>query len=679
MSPNLIGQLGLQLASLAGLETFAALGCLVLTGNKITWEELRVLRKMHIVELTLEGNAELTKGLSASEYRQQVIHLLPHVWVLDGKYISQDERQQASESLSRMPIPAEQDAPTSMWEQWENSENADSLLMLLAEQPSKPLLVDRFRLKHLAQHYTKECWRHNEHVAAQRHLACGKKRPGDMKEMPHLHLERLLKLEPKERQDLAVILSISLQFEIPEQIVTESLSILLAGQLDSAVIQSMATLVPFAKATNVFFLHALAMTELAAKADEVDPVDYGAQVERELWDAMPRVSTGIAGNEDSKNLQLRARHAVIILSRSPTFPPLMVPQAAQPLPAQKIYAQLLPVLTAAEMTEGDFTTDGDKSSGIWASGTQAVGKVTLRRQPEQLPWNKEGASFKRSYSRPWDQSFKEPEQDNQAEGMDSGSEFMQTSPAPINLPSFGLKLAEDAEQSSTFYGVRQPAVGDVVEIGVLERYRAFPSVMEANCEGGEFKVSSFLGMDEEPYNGSLFLSIKDVVWQSARNGYWRHRSAFYAADVAAEDEEIVNGASLHRMGQSFSKVGVAQDGVGNIPLRKSDMPIKSEKAGKTLANNLGVFTRNDTWHDTFVIAPPDLIKAQNRQARAFGEEGKWSQLHDAVPRRVDGEVTSEDWVEAPTNLTPSSSVVNTVLAQQIQVLSNSACQLERSK
>ena len=44
-----------RVSILDGLDTFKALGCLVLTNNEITWNELKKLRVMHIIELVLTG------------------------------------------------------------------------------------------------------------------------------------------------------------------------------------------------------------------------------------------------------------------------------------------------------------------------------------------------------------------------------------------------------------------------------------------------------------------------------------------------------------------------------------------------------------------------------------------------------------------------------------------------
>lgn len=193
--------------------------------------------------------------------------------------------------------------------------------------------------------------------------------------MPQLHTEKLLNLAGTQRQDLAIALSTSLQFDVPHQILLESLSILLAADLETLVIKDLASLPPFGTTINVFFLQQLASSEKnAAVALEVGDgarSDYSTKsFDAQLWDSMPEVSAafpagGGAGTpEERRATSFRAKHAAIVFSRAPSFPPLMDKSAQVSLTNQKMYKKLLRLLEAAGMTESDLTTGAVQHSTV---------------------------------------------------------------------------------------------------------------------------------------------------------------------------------------------------------------------------------------------------------------------------------------------------------------------------
>lgn len=63
-----------------------AVGYLNLSSNSIPLEGLRPLARTHILELCLGGSG------SSAENRRDILGLLPNVWVLDGEYVTAQER-----------------------------------------------------------------------------------------------------------------------------------------------------------------------------------------------------------------------------------------------------------------------------------------------------------------------------------------------------------------------------------------------------------------------------------------------------------------------------------------------------------------------------------------------------------------------------------------------------------
>lgn len=86
-----------QLASLDPLPLLPCMGYLNLSGLGIQFQHLLSLRPMFIIELELRDNPSLlVPGLSLSQNRLVLVHLFPRVWVLDGVFITLEERAEAA-------------------------------------------------------------------------------------------------------------------------------------------------------------------------------------------------------------------------------------------------------------------------------------------------------------------------------------------------------------------------------------------------------------------------------------------------------------------------------------------------------------------------------------------------------------------------------------------------------
>jgi hypothetical protein len=409
---------GNRLENLDGIASFKAIGYLDLRDNQLTWEVLQKLGQMHIMQLYLTGNKKLEEGLSPEEYRQRVIKTIPGLWILDGEYISREELEQVACAYPETEGDAQRSFGAGGWESpAANGEACDRFLLTLAEQPARGRLFDRFRLKQIAQHHTLECWKHNEHVrweqqgcvnrgAGAEHNGGKSNAIGTLQSLPHLHTEQLLKLSQIQQADLAICLSSSLEFEIPLRIVEEALSILLAPELDPDVIKSLASLPPYGRTVNIFFLRQL--EESASDAGEAGMSGLNGMLVKETWESMPAVSACFASMPDiddsspveQAKLASRARRATIVLSRSPSFPPLLASTAQASLMNVKMYSKLYPLLQAASMTNEDLLTEEQQSAGAgaWTSGMTGINK-NLKGSANKLPWNTK--TVDRPYRRFW--------------------------------------------------------------------------------------------------------------------------------------------------------------------------------------------------------------------------------------------------------------------------------------
>ena len=258
-----------RLATLDGIASFGALGRLDLGHNKLGWEEVQRLAPMHVVELTLAGNSALRRApgggggggaqaarrLSTVEYRQHVLRLLPLVWVLDGEFVTVEERAAAR---AAGPAPAEAPAEAFKGGMWgsplEIGACATDFLVTLSRMPHRAEFVDRGRLDYLARYHRASVAHHNSHcrwllqaaggggggnggkggataVGAEERSSAMAQKPGALLPSPLLRARPLLSLPPRPRLDLAVVLSARLQFPaVPQRVLLEA-NIKLAEQM----------------------------------------------------------------------------------------------------------------------------------------------------------------------------------------------------------------------------------------------------------------------------------------------------------------------------------------------------------------------------------------------------------------------------------------------------------------
>ncbi len=78
------------------------MGYLNLSGTGIKSQQLLPLRSMFIIEMDTRDNPTLLiPGLTLAENRLVLVHMLPRVWILDGVYVTLEERAAATEFMSK--------------------------------------------------------------------------------------------------------------------------------------------------------------------------------------------------------------------------------------------------------------------------------------------------------------------------------------------------------------------------------------------------------------------------------------------------------------------------------------------------------------------------------------------------------------------------------------------------
>lgn len=210
-----------KLTSLEGLSSFAALGCVNVEHNNLTWGALQPLARVNVIQLELrEGNPRLAAGLTELQYRACVITLLPRLWVLDGQFITEEERARAVEwaagdgALPEDVVTARDQAATraEMWVPAQSTgHDAEMLGSIMAHEPIRPDLRDSYRLRAVSQFYMRACKVVNEYAAAH-----PKKLGEQTLRMPELHTRCLLPLSLQDQADICVLLSGVAEYGAPQ-------------------------------------------------------------------------------------------------------------------------------------------------------------------------------------------------------------------------------------------------------------------------------------------------------------------------------------------------------------------------------------------------------------------------------------------------------------------------------
>ncbi len=304
-----------------------ALGKLDLSYNNLTYNSIALLRNIHIVELKLIGNESLTRGFSPKEYLWNVITLLPFVWSLDGRLIRRKDREDAA-SYFKSPegisstINQILNSRTKVGRgEWSHTVESISLsqryFTIMEAEPQNAIMKEKFRCQYLTENYNVYAQKHNDWVKGRT------KDKLPMDRFPLMHLVDLRSLGRKAMLDICIMLQVAASYPLPKILLREALSIYLAGILPLKKIEDIAALEPVIMDLVIFHLKR-SLDEDIIKDPSIQ--SSMTEVEKRMWSTLDVLTATDAeakiANEPS-SIALKCRHGVILLSRSPSFPPMM--------------------------------------------------------------------------------------------------------------------------------------------------------------------------------------------------------------------------------------------------------------------------------------------------------------------------------------------------------------------
>lgn len=641
---------------LSPLASFAALGFLYLERNQLRFQDLACLRDVHIMELrVLEGNPALVRtGSSEAEYRMKVIALLPNVWVLDGHYVATTERERALDEYDAFvqSLLGEMDtgggggacdkfgSTAKLWggvvsEDTVCGEQNENVALLIEHIDTKRVrnaeIEDRRRLHTIISLHNEEGVVHNTH----RKFAPSKFAP-NARAMPRIPLQELLEASRSTRIEVTATLAAYLEFGFARELLVEALVIQLL-ECERISAEELACLPPYATTALLCILRHHALEE---DIEQPSPPD----LERILWTSMPPLFTTLlrydkdTRREGTEQLfATRCAFVVGLLSRAASFPdsiqePRFKRRGAADANGLKSAAQLLQLVKVAKSsglsgisgsaTEDDEIAGASESIFMATSWVDAIRFIDAddTKGTTRKPWKT--VSPARDYPRPW-----------KSGAVATTSQFT-SAPDP--------RLA-DMSQSQT---KRKPRIGEWIEI----RPKQFLKIRQLS-EDGEHVVA-FATTET-----STSIPIHVDHLSRVSSSLWRlDESAFKQLSIGVElarSQYSLRSASklgkLHRDSEGFHRHGAARSQgfpnhfVTNKDLREMErlasdnQQTQDLRAGPSeqLAQPVALFASTDTIDTNFVLAPPQMVSAQNycatRSFRELGQSpvGLWSPIKHA--------------------------------------------------
>ena len=154
-----------RLQSVSQLARFEALGIVNLAYNQLNIDNIMELRNVVIMELSIAGNQKID---AIADSRQLIILALPLLWILNGTFISREEREEAkayfqssksklslcrsrAETILQGSIEAPPDAAGRL-----RGEIATDLLSHFAKEASSSIFTDQLRLRYFLKQLIQE-------------------------------------------------------------------------------------------------------------------------------------------------------------------------------------------------------------------------------------------------------------------------------------------------------------------------------------------------------------------------------------------------------------------------------------------------------------------------------------------------------------------------------------------
>jgi hypothetical protein len=717
------------ITTVVGLGLIPAIGWLDLSHNNLTYSEVGNLVHIPMIDIVLENNPALTEGgIAHSQYRMNVVYLLPKVWMVDHAFVTAEERalavayfeegggvgseiavlaselRRGKEDCSKVgsgmfhlgglgasSLLASQGGGASSGAEGdgETPSCVNRFLSLVAAEPHHPTICQSGRLSGLVQHHNEESAR------VSKHFSTALPRPGLQPiTIGKIDWSPFRTLQRRQLLDLSVMLAVTVLYEVPDNVLLEALTMLLKVDVDMKHIESLAALPRYGRMVMAHHVKNI----LRQYVEDKNPAYVLNFIEKELYNALPEWTSRLNKERDTAiqpidederiGQEHLSRHAVILFSRSPAFPSLVRGRDTSLSAHEKrVYERLVPLLTVAGMTNEDLHTEVDENL-----------------------WKKRVENPSRHYSRPWelgDGAAVDVEGDQEANGASppmsppyggfnsdeendfaflaqSGDEHetlvgtpgwtprsarMNTAPLSVGanriMTAGSEGMGEGMEAGSMFYkGIRIPKVNERVEMATQLLGRIYPQIVEVFDFGNVIKLESFPGATRT----TQWLMHRDIFWNP--KGYWRHGSGVsFSADLAA-GARLSAATRLHRVNKGLTKSGLlASEGVANraLPEALAKLVLETPSAPGHEAKPLKIFANNKTWDPNFVVAPPKMVQAQNMYARAMGAPGDWDPIQ-TLPFIVkdSSESLQKGYVNRSADLRPVESSVYKVLENRLR-------------
>ncbi|GAB9468527.1 hypothetical protein Gpo141_00005843 [Globisporangium polare] len=654
---------------LAPLASFAALGFLYLERNQLRFDDLVCLRDAHVMELRLQGNLALLQGGGSNdviECRKKIVALLPNVWILDGHYVASAERERAideHDAFVQYLLANERDIGAggvcgkfgSTAELWggvvsedcdggmhEQNENAAKLIEHIhTQRVCSAELMDRHRLHTVVALHNEECAVHNRHCK----FAPSKFSP-NARAMPKIPLQELLALPRQIRLEVAATLATYLEFGFGRVLLIEALTIQLLGcegmRTDAA--EELASLPSYALTAILCIMrhHALEQEEMVTQYK-----DSELEHERMLWTSMPPLFTTLLGfdkdvrhspERTEQSFAMRCHFVVRLLSRAVSFPDDMLEyrsdrKSGKDASGLKCLAELLPLVQISKLVANNnsYSSDDNEDYAARSDGTTPVfimgpwisssggGEATDQQEKKinRLPWKSKLPS--RDYLRPW--------------GETALSTSISTSALDFEHP--GSSDTSRQQQKSV---KRRPRAGEWLEI----RPKQFLKIRELSEDG-----SHVIAFQSTESSAPLVIHVDQLTRVSSN--MWRVTESGVSQQLAEKNLRIPSSlgsgklGKLHRDSEGFHRHGAARSqGFPNHTVTNEDLQelerIQADNEQTQpaptdqLAQSVALFCSNDTIDSNFVLAPPQLVSAQNYCAIKHFQElgqspaGLWSPI-----------------------------------------------------
>ncbi|CAK4495735.1 unnamed protein product [Aphanomyces euteiches] len=603
-----------KLHDLSPLTAFPALGYLSLEHCDCTFDDLATLRDIHIVQLQLGGNAPLQVD-GQQVYRLKVAALLPNLWTLDGLYITGDHRLLALDQYGELGLMETPDRFGAVSTTWHSSSatnpHGQHLATIVSHQPTHRLARETYRLKALLHFYDIAVHQVNAGIsfAPPKTMATA---------WPVVPTKSLVHLAPRARLNLAILVAARLDFpSIPSFLLLDALTINLLGHVDATDIRAIIEAPSFVS-TALLFLLGQQSHEGSLGLPEND---------RKLWASLPVVLSNFIpppAPDDEFLFSRRCCYAVILLSRAPSFPAIAKPTDASTV-VSAVYKELLPLLEKAKMRVEDLFPDAD--TGAWISSQRKMGGL-LGGTPSQLPWNKHSQD-NRTYDRPW-----ASDSPSKAAGSAESMTTTPLSPQPATLDD-GQPLVK---------------VGDWVQV----RARQYVPIIRVSGDRKFVVLARFQGQQDPPFCGNSTVAIDKL--SKVPPNMWK-------MPLEGSLSKAKSMGKLHRQPQGFHKLGIPRAiGVPNLDLTADDVAEACD-AQPALAESKSVqlFTTQSSWNANYVLAPPQMIHAQNYwMEKSNPEEQGWSHIGAPI-----AEFNQPQLVQ-PRPLGPKGNVANVLMANYLK-------------